>query len=338
MRRLGQALVVVLLIGTAHRLTAREPDLRAPDIRALRQEYAAERAALAGKRLDELRVLLKHHLAEQQRRQRQAKLSGNTTQHADAAQAVLLFTKALETLEREGTFSFPAKVRPALERMVATCTRTLASEDAAREDGFKLLDTRFAGRLQPLLVQQGITAAPEQLAKLWQAALADTGAVSSAASNLPAGEAPAGGAAAVPDGAGASVGMVTNDAVLACRGEAAAWVPVARIGIEVAAIEVISLPVADLAERVGFRGRGLESGAPWQATVTPLREFTPPGDDVAPAMRIRAVADRRPLDVLEWPGRRNGWKFELRVRPRAPGLSRHGGVLEIDAAAFGMEN
>ena len=127
---------------------------------------------------------------------------------------------------------------------------------------------------------------------------------------------------------------MTNDAVLDSRGEASAWVPVARIGIEVAAIEVISLPVAGLAERVGIRGQGIESGAPWQAAVTPLREFTPPGDGVAPAMRIRAVAGRRPLDVLEWPGRRNGWKIELRVRPPVPGLSRHGGVLEIDAAAF----
>jgi len=338
MKRLIPAFAAVLLALGTRSLGAAEPDLRTPEIRVLRAEYEASRAALAAKRLSELRALLERHLEEQRRKQRQAMLSGRNTHEADAAEAVQLFEQALETLGREDTFAFPAKVRPALERMTAFCARALASENAARESGYQLLDTRFAGRLQPLLVQQGITAAPEQLAKLWQAALADTGAVSSAASNLPAGEAPAGGAAAVPDGAGASVGMVTNDAVLACRGEAAAWVPVARIGIEVAAIEVISLPVADLAERVGFRGRGLESGAPWQATVTPLREFTPPGDDVAPAMRIRAVADRRPLDVLEWPGRRNGWKIELRVRPRAPGLSRHGGVLEIDAAAFGMEN
>ena len=334
MRRLGQALVVVLLIGTAHRLTAREPDLRAPDIRALRQEYAAERAALAGKRLDELRVLLKHHLAEQQRRQRQAKLSGNTTQHADAAQAVLLFTKALETLEREGTFSFPAKVRPALERMVATCTRTLASEDAAREDGFKLLDTRFAGRLQLLLTRQGITADPAQLAAYWQAVLQDPGAAAPADDTPAAGqEEPANAAGAAPAPAVASAGGATNEAVLDIRGTAAAWVPLARIGVEVGALEVVVLPVAGVAGRAEHKGTGIESGAPWQAAVTPYRAFDAPGEGTPPAMRVRAVPGLLPLDVVEWPSRRNGWTIELRVRPPAPGRSRHGCVLEIDAAA-----
>lgn len=336
MKRLVPALAAVLLALGTRSLGAAEPDLRTPEIRALRSEYETSRAALAAKRLTGLRTLLERHLEEQRRKQRQARLSGNTTHQADAAQAVQLFEQALATLDREDTFAFPAKVRPALERTTAFCARALASENAARESGYKLLDTQFAGRLQPLLAQQGITAAPEQLASLWQAVLADVGAVSPSASGFPAAaEALAGGAAADPDAVGASAGSVTNDAVLDCRGEASAWVPVARIGIEVAAIEVISLPVAGLAERVGIRGQGIESGAPWQAAVTPLREFTPPGDGVAPAMRIRAVAGRRPLDVLEWPGRRNGWKIELRVRPPVPGLSRHGGVLEIDAAAFG---
>ena len=150
MKRLVPALATVLLALGTRSLGAAEPDLRTPEIRALRSEYEASRAALAAKRLSELRTLLERHLEEQRRKQRQAKLSGNTTHQADAAQAVRLFEQALETLGRDDTFAFPAKVRPALERMTAFCTRALASENAARESGYKLLDTRFAGRLQPI--------------------------------------------------------------------------------------------------------------------------------------------------------------------------------------------
>ena len=343
MRRLAPALAAVLLALGPRPIDAREPDLRAPEIRALRAEYAAARAALAAKRLDVLRSMLQNHIEEQRGKQRRARISGNTTQKADAAQALQIFGQALETLEREGTFAFPAKIRPALERMVALCAHSLESEDAARDAGFKLLDTRFAGRLQPLLAQQGITAGPEQLARFWQAVLADageeassTGAASPAGASSSAADAPqaAPDAAAdeAPVAAGAPAGTATNDAVLDSRGEASAWAPVVRIGIEVAAIEVIALPVAGLTGRVERKGTGIESGAPWQAAVTPLRAFTPPADGPAPAMRIRAVPGRHAPDVLEWPSRRNGWMIELRVRPPAPGLSRHGCVLEINAA------
>lgn len=324
---LAAALAAALLAGTAHSQPGGEPDWLTPGIRALRTEYEAARAALAAKRLAELRALLERHLEEQRLRQRQAKLSGNTTRQADAAQAVLLFGKALETLEREDTFGFPAGIRPALERMVALCTRALASADAARAADFKLLDTRFAGRLQPLLARQGITADPAQLDAYWQAVLkvADAVVEPAAADMAAAASAPAGG-----DAAGA-----TNAAVLDVRGTAAAWVPLARIGIEVAAIEMVALPVAGLAGETARQGRGLESGAPWQAAVTPLRPFKTPGGGAAPAMRIRAVPGLRPLDVVAWPSRRNDWMIELRVRPPAPGRSRHGCVLEIDAAAVG---
>ena len=157
------------------------------------------------------------------------------------------------------------------------------------------------------------------------------------ADGAPAGEpeTPAEAAGAAPAPAVAADGGATNEAVLGIRGTAAAWVPLARIGVEVGAIEVIALPVAGATGRVERQGTGIESGAPWQAAVNPYRAFTPPADGVAPAMRVRAVPGRHPLDVVEWPSRRNGWTIELRLRPPVAGRSRHGCVLEIDAAAAG---
>lgn len=338
MRRLAPALAAVVVALGARPLDAREPNLRTAEIRALRAEHAERRAALDAKRLEELRGLLESHIEEQRIKQRQAKISGNTTRQADAAQAVQLFGQALETLQRAGTFAFPAKVRPALERAVTLCSRALESRDAARAADFKLLDTQFEGRLQPLLAQQGITADPEQLARYWRAVLADAGEEASpAAAASPDGE---GSSAAdapqtKPDAGGTPAGTTTNDAVLDSRGKALAWAPVARIGIEVVAIEVIALPVAGLTKRVERSGTGIESGAPWQADITPLGAFTPPTDGSAPAMRIRAVPGRHPPDVLVWPSRRNGWRIELRVRPPVTGRQRHGCVLEVGAAATG---
>ncbi len=330
MKRLVPALVVVLLaLGTQY-LCAAEPDLRTPGIRALREEYEDSRAAIAAKRRAELRSILERQLTEQRRRERQARIAGNATLRADASQGVRIFEQALDTLEREDTFIFPAKVRPALERMTAFCTRALATEDAARESGYKLLDTQFAGRLQPLLQQQGVTATPEQLTRFWQAVLADDGKEGPADNDNPATKARTGATAEDADGASAE-GAASDDAVLDSRGEASAWVPVTRVGVEVAAIEVMSLPVVGLTGRVERSGRGFQSGAPWKVTLTPLRGFTPPDEGAPPAMRIRSVVGTRPVDVLEWPTRRNGWKLEVRVRPPRPGRSRHGCVLEVDA-------
>lgn len=332
MKRLVPALVVVLLaLGTQY-LCAAEPDLRTPGIRALREEYEDSRAAIAAKRRAELRSILERQLTEQRRRERQARIAGNATLRADASQGVRIFEQALDTLEREDTFIFPAKVRQALERMTAFCTRALATEDAARESGYKLLDTQFAGRLQPLLQQQGVTATPEQLTRFWQAVLADDGK-EGPADNGTAAETQSGSdtAAVDADDNASAEGAASDDAVLDSRGEASAWVPVTRVGVEVAAIEVMSLPVAGLTERVERSGKGFQSGAPWKVTLTPLRGFTPPAEGAPPAMRIRSVVGTRPVDVLEWPSRRNGWKLEVRIRPPQPGRSRHGCVLEVDA-------
>ena len=127
MKRLVPALAVVLLaLGTRY-LYAAEPNLRTPEIRALRGEYEASRAAIAAKRRTELRTMLERHLTEQQRKQRQARILGNTTLQADTSQAVMLFERALDSLESEDTFIFPAKVRPTLERITAFCTRALAT-------------------------------------------------------------------------------------------------------------------------------------------------------------------------------------------------------------------
>ncbi len=330
MQLIRQALSVLLTVTAMHSVVAQTPDLRLPEIQALRTEYRERRAAILEKRRGELQAMLTKNLEEQRRTLRQAKITGNTQRQADSSQAIKLFETALATLEKEDTFIFPERVRPALERTVALCIRALKSEDEAREAGLRMLENQCADRLIPLLAKQGLRALdPRQLHEQWQAVLNDTGAVTNAvqtaATALPAG---------APEAPEIPSGSATNETVLATRGEAERWVPLAKIGVEVFAMEVLALPVADLTERAEHKGTGLESGAPWQAAVTPLCKFERPAGAV-PAMRLRALPGMRPLDVVEWPSRRNDWMIEVRVRPPSGGASRHGGLLEIDAAAVG---
>jgi hypothetical protein len=328
MKLIRQALSVLLTVTAMHSVVAQTPDLRLPEIQALRTEYQEKRAAILEKRRVELQKMLARNLEEQRRQQGQAKITGNTQRQADASQAIKLFEMALANLDKEDTFIFPAKIRPALERTVALCIRALKSEDEAREAGLKMLKNQCADRLQPLLAKQGLRALdPRQLHEQWQAVLNDTGAVTNAVQTTATAQAAV--AQVAPE---IPSGSATNEMVLATRGEAARWVPLAKIGVEVFAMEVLALPVADLTERAAQKGTGLESGAPWQAAVTPLCKFERPSG-AAPAMRLRALPGMRPLDVVEWPSRRNDWMIEVRMRPPGGGASRHGGLLEIDAAA-----
>ena len=324
-------LLLSLLVPASPGLVAQSADLSRPDIQVLRQEYQEQLGAIQARRRGELQALLTKQLESQRLQLRQATITGNTSRQVDATQGVKLFEAALAALAEEDTFRFPARIRPALTRMVELCARALKSENDAREAAIDRLEGRFAERLQPLLAAQGERIVdPDRLRERWRAVLRqDPTGPDAAADDAPAAAADG---QANPAVSGQGARPDTANDVLAARGEADNWVPLARIGVDVHAMEILALPVLDLTERVGRKGEGLESGAPWQAAVTPHRTLSLPGG-VLPAMRIRALPDRRPVDVVDWPSPRNRWMLEIRVRPPHAGASRHGVIVEIDAAA-----
>lgn len=324
-------LLVSLLFPAPPGLVAQSGILSRPDVQVLRQEYQEQLGAIQARRREELQALLTKQLESQRLQLRQATITGNTSRQVDATQGVKLFEAALAALAAEDTFRFPERIRPALTRMVELCTRALQSEDATREASIKRLEGRFADRLQPLLAAQGERIVdPDRLRERWrEVLLQDPTETDAAAADDVATAAPG---QATPAASGQGARPDTANDVLAARGEAANWVPLARIGVDVHAMEILALPVLDLTERIERKGEGLESGAPWQAAVTPFRTLSLPGG-VLPAMRIRALPERRPVDVVDWPSPRNRWMLEIRVRPPHAGASRHGVIVEIDAAA-----
>ncbi len=309
-------------------LWAEKADLGRAEIQALRQEYRPQREAIDVRRKEELHTLLTRELEEHQRRLQQARIAGNTTRQVDASQAVKLFETALAELETGGSFSFPERVRPALERTIDLCNKALRSEDETRAAAIRRLDGDFAAKLQPLLLEAGeLIAEPELLRARWQEVLHY--------------EPPAAAAAAIDDEADAGAGSAaarnlgaTDDEVLESRGEAARWVPLARIGVAVNAMEIIPLPLFDLDKRTTRAGDGLQSGAAWQAAVTPFLNLAQPEEQL-PALRTRSIPGMFPLEIAEWPSRRNNWRLEVRARARHVTPSRHGILLEVDAAAGG---
>ncbi len=322
-----------LLACSAHIVRGASAEERLAGLQALQKDYQDQRALLDDRRRLALEGVLQMPLEEQRRNQRLAKISGNTTRLADANHGVKLLEGALESLKQEDTFRFPARIRPALVRTIDLCARALESEDETRAAGLRLLDTRFAARLQPLTAADGVRVVdPERFQDALQTALEAAAAAVTAERAAAAPPAPE---ATKPEAAEAvQAGAVTNDQVLASRGEAAAWTPLATIEVEVAALEILSLPLDGLEQRQTHEGTGLESGAPWRAVVTPARAIALPAAG-QPAMRMRAVPGLRPVDVVGWPSRRNGGLLELRVRPLGGGASRHAGLLEIDASAPG---
>ena len=327
---LAGSLLTALLVTAA---SAQTPDLNRPEIQALRSEFLQRRDAIDTTRRMVLEAMLSKQLEEQQQQQRQAKIRGNTTRHADATQAIALFEKALADLEKEDRFDFPKNVRPALERMLALCVRAREAEEETRTATRKALDNTFIARFTALLEQQDMHGLDRQQVQThWQAVLDRITPAEPAEHAAPPADIPAPAAGAATDGPVPP----TDDTVLQVRGEAANWTPVADMEFTVQTMEIIALPLFDLTETETRTGTGLESGAPWRASLKPLRPFARPAG-APPAMRLRSIPGRHPVDVVEWPSQRNGWKIVLRIRPPASGTSLHGGLLEIDAAAAGAK-
>lgn len=313
------------------------PDFGRDEIKALRTAYLAQRQEIDASRKVELLSVLARALEGLRHQQIRAKAAGSAERQKEAAYGIRIITQALTTLEEEGTYAFPPKVYPSLERTVALCDRARQTEDGAREASIGRLENQYMDLLRQELEKQGAAVTdPLQLKNYWEAVRDDK--VEALAAPPPAAE----GTAEATDMSGASaarpateaVGNAAGQDVLQTRGEAAQWKPLVQIEMAAGDIEIVSLPVFGLHETVVREGVGFASGGTWKAQVRPLNACGIPAGD-PPPLRARSVEGMHTLDVVTWPSQRNDWRVEVRSRPVRGGTPRHAIILEIDQAAIG---
>lgn len=294
---------------------AQTPDLAAPEVQQLRSEAEAQRVGLVQQRTEAVRTLIEGRLARARETLDKAKLSGNITARASATEALRIFTRMQESVEKNGSCPAPEKVRPDLERTVEELLQGVRAAEEKEAAELRKWNQEYARKLGAVLARQNIPVRDEaELLRLWQ-------------SLVPA--APAGGTAARTAAAAAAAAPVPA-AVVQSRGDCSAWTPVMKLDATIHdAVEMISVPLKGVVQVREVSDQG-GMGKGWKVQVVPIQEFAPGG--IVPALRIVSVPPVLPMEVVEWPSENNGWTIELRARAsRIP--SRHVVVVETDAAA-----
>lgn len=278
------------------------PDFTAPQYTAIRDNYVKKLAEIDATRAEDIAGVLERQLKEALQNEVKAKVSGNATKKADSSQMVKFLQDAIKSLGETGTFSFPDKIRPANERVISVCQRSLKSADNAAADAKSILLSTSCDEMRKLMEVEGVKVPAELVETYWNSLLA---------AQKPA---EAGAAAATPVAETAKSPDDTGDtAVYALSKEGKNWKYIARVDITVAGMEMFEIPLFPLEQgKTSIRGKGM-AGTSWQAFVSAPQNAAAPKGTVA--FRVKKIEDKEKIDVMTWPSASNGWVFELRARP-----------------------
>ena len=156
------------------------PDFGAKHYADIRENFAKKTAAIEVSRKEDVAKALERQLKEATQREVKARVSGNASAKADSAQLVKMLTDALESLKKDGSFTFPEKIRPANERVASLCLQALKNANNAASDARSILLSNSRDELRKLLEAEGIKPTADLLDTYWNSLLEATPAAAGA--------------------------------------------------------------------------------------------------------------------------------------------------------------
>ena len=305
---------IVLIAALAAEGLFATPDFGAKHYADIRENFAKKTEAIEVSRKEDVIKALERQLKDATQREITARISGNASAKADSSQLVKMLTDALESLKKDGTFTFPEKIRPANERVASLCQQALKNANNAASDARSILLSNSRDELRKLLEAEGIKPNAELLDTYWSSLL----------EAAPAAGASAADAASVPAAKSADDGGEATVYAVSRTGKN--WRYIARIDITTAGMEMFEVPLFPLEQgKTAVRGTGM-AGSKWLAYLSaPQSSAEPKG---APAFRLKRIEGKGNIDVMTWPSASNGWVFELRVRP-VSGTSGNACLIEM---------
>ena len=291
------------------------PDFGAKHYADIRENFAKKTEAIEVSRKEDVAKALERQLKEATQREVKARVSGNASAKADSSQLVKMLTDALESLRKDGTFTFPEKIRPANERVTSLCLQALKNANNAASDARSILLSNSRDELRKLLEAEGIKPTADLLDTYWNSLLEAKPAAAGTGAEV---------AAATPAVKSADDGGEAT--VYAVNRTGKNWRYIARIDITTAGMEMFEIPLFPLEQgKTAVRGTGL-AGGKWLAFLSAPRSAAEPNG--SPAFRLKRIEGKGNIDVMTWPSASNGWIFELRVRP-VSGTSGNACLIEL---------
>ncbi len=290
------------------------PDFGAKHYADIRENFAKKTEAIEASRMDDIAKALERQLKDASQREVKARVSGNASAKADASQLVKMLADALESLKKDGTFTFPEKIRPANERVASLCQQALKNANNAASDARSILLSNSRDELRKLLEAEGIKPTADLLDKYWNSLL----------------EAGPSTGTGVPDDASAPAAKSADDGgeatVYAISRAGKNWRYIARVDITSAGMEMFEIPLFPMEQgKTAVRGTGM-AGGKWLAFLSAPRSAAEPKGSTA--FRMKRIEGKGNIDVMTWPSASNGWVFELRVRP-VSGTSGNACLIEM---------
>jgi hypothetical protein len=306
---------IILVAALAAEGLFATPDFGAKHYADIRENFAKKTEAIEVSRKEDVIKALERQLKDATQREVKARISGNASAKADSSQLVKMLTDALESLRKDGTFTFPDKIRPANERVASLCLQALKNANNAASDARSILLSNSRDELRKLLEAEGIKPNAELLDTYWnsllEAAPAAAGAGAEDAASAPA-------VKSADDGGEATVYAVSRTGKN--------WRYIARVDITTAGMEMFEIPLFPLEQgKTAVRGTGM-AGGKWLAFLSAPRSAAEPKG--TPAFRLKRIEGKGNIDVMTWPSASNNWTFELRVRP-VSGTSGNACLIEM---------
>ena len=292
------------------------PDFGAKHYADIRENFAKKTEAIESARKEDVAKALERQLKDATQREIKARVSGNASAKADSSQLVKMLTDAMESLKKDGTFTFPEKIRPANERIASLCLQALKNANNAASDARSILLSNSRDELRKLLEAEGIKPTADLLDTYWNSLLEAKPASAAGTGTEGAAAAPA--AKSADDGGEATVYAVNRTGK--------DWRYIARIDITTAGMEMFEIPLFPMEQgKTAVRGTGM-AGGKWLAFLSAPRSAAEPKG--SPAFRLKRIEGKGNIDVMTWPSASNGWVFELRVRP-VSGTSGNACLIEM---------
>jgi len=312
---------IFLSLGLLSLCLNAEVDFTTAGMQKLKQGFEREQAQADARRVDRLHALILKNLKLAEAMLQQKKVAGNISGMAAARMATRTLKRGSGELTSRGDFEVPAKVRHELTRLFATLREEKAAIETDTREAVQRLTAKYHHLLADQIRKQGATPPdPDALKRYFQALLSAVTAAPDADETEPAEPPPDRGKARAPT----ESRSLTEE--IAVSGQGSNWVTFADWNVETYGLEIIAIPVVNQREPTEKTGGGVMSGQPYKARLVPVR--------VLPAAHLYAFrANRLPnhagVDILEWPGKGNGWTLQVRARPSKDPPSLHGLELQV---------
>lgn len=237
-----------------------------------------------------------------------AKVAGNTSRQARAIATRNAFQKALDSLP-SGSLEWPTSIRRDIRPILEKAQSEIAPLTSSREAAYSQARTS----LREAYPEASDEAAIAALLHNAHATAQPTPSPNTASPSSPDTASP------TPDVA----------APYASNGEAASWAPLLGVAIEVADVDIVTLPILNVRSRQTLSLEG--ALGPVSAAITPLKNILSSPNTTVLAFRASNVPGFPNPDITEWPSAANNWTLQLRCRPGSDPSKPNALTLEVDA-------